>query len=72
MATNKTCDVCGQPTNRIAAKLLIVPVTNGSDKKWKTGNYTAHSDVGECCIEKLLKGEIVKWTTRKKRPAKAA
>lgn len=66
MAHSKTCDHCGQETDRIVAKVLMIPVTNGGGK-WKTGSYTGHADIGVCCEEKLVKGEIVKWTARKKK-----
>jgi hypothetical protein len=50
------CDVCGQPTERIAGKISFVPSIPGVVRlNWN--NYTHSADVGECCEKKIF-GEI--------------
>ena len=47
------CDVCGQPTERIAGKISFVPSIPGVSRlNWN--NYTHSADVGECCKDKLF------------------
>ena len=70
---NPICDVCGESTPRIAAKLLLVPLgDNGNVPKgrrgWRLTSYSAHADVGECCAPKIVKD--IKWQKRKPMPAK--
>lgn len=69
MASSRTCDVCGQKTDNVVAKLLLLPVKDS--EKWNRRDYTAHADVGACCGEKILKGELVTWNKRQKRPKAA-
>ena len=62
---NPICDVCGESTPRIAAKLLLVPLgDNGNVPKgrrgWRLTSYSAHADVGECCAPKIVKEGISK------------
>lgn len=59
---NFSCDLCGKPTERIVAKLYL---SNRTGQKNDHANYTAHADVGICCIEKVVKNGI-KWQTRKR------
>jgi transcriptional regulator of met regulon len=51
----KRCDICGKPTDQIAAKLLYVPVLPDNRGRRAHSNYSHHADVGVCCAEKLLK-----------------
>lgn len=62
---NLTCDVCGKPCERVAFKLFLAPV--GDNTRSTHSDYTAHADVGECCVAGLINGEgKIKWQKRKK------
>lgn len=54
------CGVCGNITERIAAKLLIVPFRE--NRTWNKGHYEAHADVGICCLVKI--SSIAKFQRR--------
>lgn len=56
---NVTCDLCGKPTERVVAKLYLSNRTGGKNDH---ANYTAHADVGECCMGLVVK---FKWQRRK-------
>lgn len=58
---NPTCDVCKQPA-RIVAKLFLMPIREA--EKHSASNYTAHLDVGECCVTKMQK--FGAWQKRKR------
>lgn len=58
----QSCDMCGKPTNRIIAKLTLIPARPGASLTHS--NYTAHADIGECCFQELSK--LVKWQKRLK------
>lgn len=61
MAKKLICDVCKQPTERIAFKIFISPVVKGKSRATHS-NYTGHADVGECCATKIY--SIVNWQKR--------
>lgn len=65
MARELMCDICKKPTQRIVTKLLLLSIKDG--EKWRRNDYVAHADVGDCCAQKILKEEFVKWAPRKKR-----
>ncbi len=50
----RTCDICGEPTQQIVAKLHYIPVIKGF--RAVHSNYTHHADVGSCCAGRVLKG----------------
>lgn len=71
MAKATTCDVCGKVTdeeNPVLTKLYLSPV-NGFKAKDQHSNYSAHMDVGKCCLVKV-KG-LGKWQKRKTRQKKS-
>jgi hypothetical protein len=55
------CDACGEETDEIVSKLFLAPVIRGKTRT-NHGNYTAHADVGVCCVEKLT--TMVTWQKR--------
>jgi hypothetical protein len=61
-----TCDICGNETARVVAKLYLAPKTG---TKSDHANYTAHADVGVCCGPRIVKD--IRWQQRKKVPRKA-
>lgn len=60
MARSRTCDVCRQEAE-IVAKLYLTPANTRSDHN----NYTAHIDVGQCCLTKVH--QLARWQKRKVR-----
>lgn len=62
MAASRTCDICGQQTDEIVAKLFLAPVNPGQTRATHS-NYTAHADVGKCCLTKVR--AFAKWQQRK-------
>jgi hypothetical protein len=64
MSRPRVCDICGKPAE-IGAKLYLAPLKEG-DAAVKTvhANYTAHMDVGICCMSNVTK--LGRWTRRKK------
>jgi hypothetical protein len=48
------CDVCGKPTTAIVGKLTFIPMIPGVSRGAHS-NYSAHADVGSCCMEKIFK-----------------
>lgn len=67
VAREPTCDVCGRPAE-LAAKLYLGPRGKGKD----FSSYTAHLDVGTCCLVRVK--NLGKWQNRRKinRVAKVA
>lgn len=63
MASLVQCDYCGQLTEKIVIKLFMTPLEGGA--RWKAGSYSAHADIGVCCVEKI--GKDVAWRQRKVR-----
>lgn len=72
MARVATCDMCGKTTdedNPVVTKLYLSPV-NGFKAKDQHSSYSAHMDVGKCCLVKV--NALGKWQKRKTRAKKAA
>lgn len=46
MARSFKCDVCQKPIDEVKAKLFITPTMSRE-------NYTAHADIGACCLPKI-------------------
>lgn len=67
MSRPRLCDICGKPAE-IGAKLYLAPLKEG-DAAVKTvhSNYTAHMDVGMCCLQRVK--NLGHWTRRKTRGA---
>jgi hypothetical protein len=70
MSRHRICDICHQSTE-IGAKLYLAPLREG-DAAVKTvhANYTAHMDVGLCCLVKVK--NLGHWTARKTKPRRNA
>lgn len=63
MARNRiTCDSCGRPCERVVAKLYL---SNHTGLRNDHANYTAHADIGDCCIAKFIGNGTIKWQKRK-------
>lgn len=58
MAKMVICDICGKPTDQVAAKLWYAP-TEGPQR---VERYTHHLDVGDCCHHKVM--NQFKWHKR--------
>lgn len=71
MANHRTCDNCGKiihpEKNPVIAKLFLVPVLKGRARATHS-DYTGHMDIGQCCVEKVIKG--MGWQKRKTKAAK--
>lgn len=66
MASKRVCDNCGTDitkANPIVAKLFMAPVLEGKTRSTH-GNYTAHMDIGQCCVKWATK---LGWQKRKTR-----
>lgn len=59
MAREQTCDICNKPAE-LAAKLYLGPRGRGKD----FSSYTAHLDVGTCCLVRVQ--GFGKWQKRRK------
>jgi hypothetical protein len=57
----KRCDMCGGEIEEIVAKLYLAPIIRGKTRA-SHNNYTAYLDIGQCCIEKVMK--LGKWQKR--------
>jgi len=59
VAKTITCDICEKPAE-LAAKLYLGP--RGKGKDYNT--YTAHMDVGVCCLTRVK--NLGKWQQRRR------
>lgn len=65
-----TCDMCGKPIEEVKAKLFISPARKDAARRHHHANYTAHADIGACCLPEL--NRLVKFTRRVQGARRAA
>jgi hypothetical protein len=70
MASVRVCDNCGQAiseNNPAVAKIFLVPTLNGKIQR-KFNNYTAHRDIGKCCMDREVTSK--RWQKRRAVPSR--